>query len=157
MPPTETAAPSRPTLTLNLRRLILAGAIRQSALGGDHLASVATIKLDNATFQLAGGLNFSGLGAVSISLPDPSTLSISVPFSLLQMVHGQVVATFKPGLTRLKGLGVLLRAPAVAVTGEMTHTKGLGVLKLTSADRTDGCQLSATDASRSFALKVPLL
>lgn len=157
MPTTEPADPPRPTLTLDLRRQIIAAAIRQSALGGDGHTSVATIKLDNATFQLAGGLNFSGVGAVSISLPDPSTLSISVPLSTLQVVQGQVVASFKPGLTQLKGLGILLRAPAVAVTGEMSHTRGLGMLSLTSADHTDGCKLPPTEASRSFALKVPLL
>lgn len=146
-----------PTLRLNIQRTITAGLVKPEGLAVGTLATVATIKFENAVFQPANGLEFTGSGGVAISFPDPSTLQIAVRPKAQRIVQGIPAAIFVPSVTVLKNLGVLLSDPAAALVGEITHTQGLGEIKLNVVDSADGCTLSASAGSRPFALKTPLL
>lgn len=145
-----------PTLRLNIRRTIAAGLVKPDGLVAGTLATLATIKFENAVFQPAHGLEFTGSGGVAISFPDPSTLQIAVRPKAQRIVRGDPAAVFVPSVTVLKNLGVLLSDPAVALIGEMTHTMGLGEVALSVVDSSDGCILGASATSRPFALKTPL-
>ena len=141
-----------PTLRLHIRRSIVAAAVRQNALAADTLATVATVKCENAVFQLTSGRELSGNGDVLISFPDPSTLQVAVRPGAKRVVHGLPAAVFTPSITVLKNLGVLLSSPAVALIGEMTHTRQLGELSIQVVGSSDGCVLEASCACRPFAL-----
>jgi hypothetical protein len=150
--------PSTPSagMRLSIRRTLIDGAIRQRALAPEPLNSVATIKLENAIFQLSDGLTFSCRSGVKVILTDRNTLQIVVTPSSQTTVKGEPVVMFGTNLIVVSNLGVRLNGPAIALLGEMSHTRLLGELSISLVGGADSGVLSAHDKSRPFAIKLPL-
>lgn len=147
--------PPPPTLRLHIRRSVFAAAVAATALHPDTLASVATIHFENAVFQPTRGLELTNTGRVAIAFPDARTLQIAVPPHRCRLVRGQRVAVFSPSVTILHHLGVRLDEPAIALVGELTHTKSLGELSVQVSGRTGLSVLSPAATSLPFAVPVP--
>lgn len=144
-----------PSLRLNIQRAVYGAAVAAPALQPDTLASVATIRFENAVFEPTLGLEFTHTGRVSIAFPDARTLQILVPPDRRRRVRNQRVGVFAPSFTLLTHLGVRLDEPAIALVGELTHTKGLGELSVQVAGRTGLSVLSPAATSLPFAVPVP--
>lgn len=144
-----------PSLRLHIHRSVFAAAVASTALNPDTLASVATIRFENAVFQPTLGLELINTGRVSIAFPDARTLQIAVPPDRRRLVRGQRVGVFAPSFTILNNLGVRLDEPAIALIGELAHTKGLGELSVEVSGRTGLSVLSPAATSLPFAVPVP--
>jgi len=154
MSSTDTA-PAPPTIRIHIRRSVFAAAVASTALNPDTLASVATIRFENAVFQPTLGLELTNAGRVSITFPDARTLQIVVSPDRRRLVRGQRVGVFAPSLTILNNLDVRLDEPAIALVGELAHTKGLGEISVQVSGRTGLSVLSPAATSLPFAVPVP--
>lgn len=146
---------SPPALRIHIRRKLIQGIVSREALSAGSLDSIATIRLVNAVFQPAGGLEISCRGGVIISFPGPGTLQIAVQPRSHRLIQGSPAAVFAPTLIVLSNLGVELNSPAVLIVGEMNHTRLLGELSLSVEGGADHSLLPASESSCPFALGIP--
>jgi hypothetical protein len=146
-----------PSLRVNIRRRLVDAAIRQSVLAPESFNSIATVRLENATFQPAEGLSLACNGNVRLLFADRSTLQIIVTPLSQTVVKGHPVVHFGPNHISVSNLGIELNAPAIAVVGEMSHTRFLGYMSISPTGGPEAGLLPPKDSTRPFAIKVPSL
>lgn len=148
--------PPASSLRVNLRRRLVDAAILQSALAPEPFNSIATVRLENGTFQPGAGLSLTCHGQARLCFADRSTLQIIVTPISQAVVRGEPVVLFGPALILVSDLAIALNSPAIALVGEMTHTRFLGEMSIAAAGSPEAGLLPPRDQSRPFAIKLPL-
>ena len=148
---------SASSLRVNIRRRLVDAALLQSVLAPQPFNSIAAVRLENGTFQPAAGLSLTCHGNVRLCFADPSTLQIIVTPLSQMVVRGEPVVHFGPTLILISNLAIALHSPAIALVGEMTHTRFLGEMSIAVAGSSDAGLLPPHAKSRPFALKMPVI
>jgi hypothetical protein len=145
---------SLPSLRLDVHRTTQPGYMRESALDGER-GFAACVRLENAVFQPLGSAEIICAGAVRISFPNPRTLRIASCQVARRVAHGVPLAVFGATSVRLRDLGVLAEENAIALVGEITHSRLPGEWSLSLRGLAEVCHLTPTAVTRPFAFPLP--